>query len=197
MCCLVLEGGLCSRHFFQICADDFSMISVSVFDPKSGYPGVHARVSEAYDWIREEVCRESSNTSSNDSTPEYFGCPRLSSETKATTESPTTTTTNPTSHPPTMAPSIKETSVSPTTIAPTPGPTTNDPTLSISTSAPTIPPQTQFPTPVPTTSNKQPTDVPTSYSTDEVKIVFIESPTFAPTIETDVAVPLLVVEEPL
>ena len=177
----------------------------------SGYPGVYARVSEAYDWIREEVCRESSSNSSDNSdddlTPEYFGCPRIPSETETKATTPSPTITNPTTNSPTMAPSssssiIKEmsemptTTMSPTSEAPTPG-ISNDPIQmqSISTS---LAPTTQFPTPVPTTNQEeQPTDVPTSYSEDEGKTVFIESPTFAPTMGMYVAVPPLVVEEPL
>lgn len=161
---------------------------------------MNARVSEAYDWIREEVCRESNNSnSSSDLTPEYFGCPRTTTtaETKAATESPTL---QPTTNPSTIAPSsMKETSVSPSispsSDAPTQGSSSTDLMQSNnSTSAPTLPQETQFPTSVPT---EQPTDVPTSFVEDEEKTIFIESPTFAPTMGMDVAVPFLVVEEPL
>ena len=177
-----------------------------MYNKFSGYPGVYARVSEAYDWIREEVCRQSNNNSSADLTPEYFDCPKISTEAKAMTVSPTIHPT--TTRPPSMTPSIRETSATPTINSLTGSPSSDAPTLEISndpqqyqyisstsTNAPTIPRETQFPTPVPTA--KHPTDTPSSYSTDAGKTVFIESATVAPTMLTYVPVPLLEVEEPL
>jgi trypsin len=47
-----------------------------------GYPGVYARVSDAYDWIREEVCYRTTKTVEGDddrrlllAPPDYFNCP--------------------------------------------------------------------------------------------------------------------------
>lgn len=152
-----------------------------------GYPGVYARVSEAFDWVREEVCSQSS-----DWTPEYFDCP---DSTTTTTLAPTVRPTMRPTTSPSMTPSMKETTIAPTNTV-TRSPSSAAPTSAIqSTNAPTIPQRTDFPTPVP---NKQPTDVPSSSPTDESTMgitsdpstrsseqqlldAIIESPTVAPT----------------
>ena len=143
-----------------------------------GYPGVYARVSEAYDWIQQEVCR----LSSNDSTitiPEYFNCPTVEDATTFSTEATFT---------PTASPRVRS-SMAPSSIQDM----TMIPTVTVSRSP------SSSPTMVPTTNQSPLTDVPSSSPSDESTSdgtvdpslrsssvvvgsgVIIESPTVAPT----------------
>ena len=132
-----------------------------------GYPGVYARVSEAYDWIQQEVCR----LSSNDSTitiPEYFNCPTVEDATTFSTIGTATPTASPRVRS-SMAPSIEG--------------TTMIPTVTVST------PPSSSPTMIPTTNQSLLMDVPSSSPSEESTIdrivvgsgVIVESPTVAPT----------------
>mmetsp|Transcript_26685 Transcript_26685/g.44074 ORF Transcript_26685/g.44074 Transcript_26685/m.44074 type:complete len:460 (+) Transcript_26685:96-1475(+) len=145
-----------------------------------GYPGVYARVSEAYDWIQQEVCRQSSESTT---IPEYFNCPRVAT---------TTTMTLPTTPSPTLSPTIRPSvtpSIQDTTLAPT-----------VTVSRPPSSYNAQFPTMDPANQSLL-SYVPTSYSSGESTIdstidpslrsssvsvgsgLSIESPTVAPTLE--------------
>jgi len=134
----------------------------------NGYPGVYARVSEAYDWIREEVC----SRSYADLAPAYFDCPiETGGATAIPSESPVTSTADGGSRPLTAAP---------TTIRVVPRPSRR-PSPS--------PERTEFPTPAPAIRSRDddtddPThvsDVPSISPTARSTRVYTRRPTTRPT----------------
>ena len=89
MCCLFLFELVCAR---SVCVSLYSVhlsnimstiirLSLSrrteyINASYSGYPGVYARVSDAYDWIQQEVCNSDSGENGGGTimAPDSFGC---------------------------------------------------------------------------------------------------------------------------
>jgi len=82
---------------------------------QEGYPGVYSRVSEAYDWIWEELCYNGSG----DLAPDYFGCPVVvGSEVESFIPSAKPTEKTPISARPSASATETETTLSPSDSVP-------------------------------------------------------------------------------
>ena len=122
-----------------------------------GYPGVYARVSDAYDWIRDELCEEDDGALA----PEYFGC---TVQAASPPPSPPPPPPTPAQVVVTSIPTVESTIVISSTPNPTPAPTVEITIVISSTPNPTPAPTEESTTVISSENTPNPTPAPVTFT---------------------------------